>query len=142
MPLPYLLSLAGAAALIVSPFLPWLRMGSVGLAGVPDPAGYFVVGVGAVAAVLSLAGWLLRREMRQALILAGLAAMTTLGMVWWTGPARITDRATAHAEAIAIVDNLPVQSVPPARVGYGLLIGLVGAAAVAAAGATGAFVPD
>lgn len=142
MPRIYLLSLAGSVALIASPFLPWLRLGTVGLAGVPDPAGYFVVGVGVVGAALSLAGGLLRREMRQALILTGLAGLTTLGMVWWTGPDTVNDRATAHAEAVAIVDNQPVQTVPPAGVGFGLLIGLAGAAAVTAAGMTGTFVPD
>ena len=40
-----ILSLIGSIALAASAFLPWLRLGNVGLPGIPDPAGFFVLAV-------------------------------------------------------------------------------------------------
>ncbi|MGC4083641.1 MAG: hypothetical protein QM736_16410 [Vicinamibacterales bacterium] len=134
---PYLIALAGSVALIASVFLPWLTVGDVGVPGVPDPAGYFVLGVGIAALLLSGAGSLARGDMRGWLMLAGLAGLTTLVVVWLTGPTTVADRALARAEAIAIVDNVAVQPVPPVRVGVGLVLGVVGAAVVAVVGIAG-----
>ena len=58
----------------------------------------------------------------------------TLAVVWLTGPATIADRAQARAQAVALVDNVPMQPVPPVGVGVGLILGLAGAATIAAAG--------
>ena len=133
----YALSLAGGLVLAASAFLPWLRLGDVGLAGVPDPAGFFILALGALAVGLSVVGLRGRRNPRQLLVLAGIAALTTLVVVWRTGPATIAERAQVHAEAVALVDNVPALPMPPAGVGVGLWIGMAGAAAVAAAGLTG-----
>jgi hypothetical protein len=127
------MSLAGGAALIVSPFLPWLRIGDVALAGIPDPAGFFVLALGIVAVVMSLASIATRRKAPYALLLVGVAACTTLMVVWRTGPATVARRALARAEAVSLVDNVPMVRVPPVGVAAGLYVGIAGSLAVAAA---------
>lgn len=133
----YALSLVGGVALATSAFLPWLRLGDVGLAGIPDPAGFFVLGLGLLGISLSVVGLRGRHHTRQMLVLVGIAALTTLVVVWRTGPATITERAQVRAEAVALVDNVSAVPVPPAGVGVGLLLGVVSAAAIALAGLTG-----
>ena len=130
-------SLAGAglgALLAASAFLPWFRVGALMLAGVPDPAGYFIVAIGAVAILAAAAGIALRREPRRELLLVGIAGITTLSVVWWVAPSTLADRAQARAEAIAIVDQVPTAPPPPIRMGYGVPVGLLAAAALAAVG--------
>ena len=134
-----ILSLIGSIALTASAFLPWIRLGDVGLAGIPDPAGFFVLVLGLFGVVLSVIRVFVRRDTRQWLVLVGLAGLTTLVVVWLTGLRTVEDRAQAHAEAVAIVDNVAVPPVPAVRVGAGLILGLAGAAAVAVAGLSGAF---
>jgi hypothetical protein len=129
----FALTSVGSLALSASAFLPWLRIGNVGLSGIPDPAGYFILVVGVIGVALSLAGAFLRRRTQAALALAGLAGVTTLCVVWVNGPGIVADRAQARAEAVALVDNVPVAPVPPVRVGAGLLLGLAGAGLTAAA---------
>lgn len=132
----YVVSLIGSLVLAASGFLPWLRVGGVGLAGIPDPAGFFVLGAGVLGVVLSAMGLVTRRDTRQVLVLAGLAGLTTLVVVWRSGPLTVAERAQARAEAIAIVDNVPAEAVPPVRTGFGLFVGLAGAAMIATAGLT------
>ena len=132
-----ILSLIGSIALAASAFLPWLRLGDVGLPGIPDPAGFFVLALGIVSLLLSGSAVFTRRDVRPWLVLVGLAGLTTLLVVWRTGPATIADRALSRAEAVSIVDGVAIQPVPPVGVGLGLVLGLVGAAAVAAGGAGG-----
>jgi len=134
-----MVSLVGCIALTLGAFLPWLRVGEVGLPGVPDPAGYFVAAVGVLGVLLSVVGMRTSRNTMQGVMLVGLAALTTLIVVWRSGSATVADRAQARAEAVALVDNVPLQAPPPVRVGYGLLVGLAGAASVAAVGLAAAW---
>ena len=133
----YLVSLAGSAALAGAAFLPWLSIGAVGLPGIPDPAGFFVLAVGLLGALASGAGLVRRADTHPWLVLAGLAGVTTLLVVWITGPGTIAERAQARAEAVALVDNVPLQPVPPVRFGVGLILGHGGALALTAPGIAG-----
>lgn len=133
---PHFVSLAGSAALAGAAFLPWLRLGDVGLTGLPDPAGFFVLGLGILGVVLSAIGLRPGRDTRPWLVLVGLAGATTLVLVWMTGPGTVAERAQARAEAVALVDNVAVEPPPPVRIGAGVLVGLAGAALVVAAGMT------
>jgi hypothetical protein len=135
---PYLLSLAGCVVLGAAAFLPWLRLGAVGLPGVPDPAGFFVLALGGIGTALSLLGLLGRRETRTALFLVGLAGLTTLAAVWLTGPALVAERAELRAQAVALVDNVAPTPPPPVTIGVGLVLGAAGAALTAAVGLAGA----
>ncbi len=134
---PYALALLGSVVVTGAAFLPWFHVGVVGLPGVPDPAGYFVAAMGVTGAGLSVAGLRTRRDTRQGLVLAGLATLTTLAVAWQVGPATIASRAQARAEAVALVDNVRVEPVPAVGASVGLFGGMLGAAAVAAAGLTG-----
>lgn len=136
---PYVVSLFGCLALVAATFLPWLQLGDIGFPGIPDPAGYFVLGLGVLGVLLSSVGLFTRRGTQQALLLVGLAGLTTLAVIWMTGPATIADRAQARAEAVALVDNVPAQPVPAVGVGVGLILGLAAAATIAAVGLAGAF---
>lgn len=134
-----LASLAGAAAgvlLAASAFLPWFRVGSVTLAGVPDPAGYFVLAIGVIAVIAAGAGIFLKREPRRELLLVGIAGVTALAVVWWVAPSTLADRAQARAEAIAIVDQVPLVPPPAIRLGYGVPVGLLAAVVLAVVGAS------
>ncbi len=134
---PYALALLGSVVVTGAAFVPWFHVGVVGLPGVPDPAGYFVAAMGLTGAGLSVVGLRTRRDTRQGLVLAGLATLTTLVVAWQVGPATIASRAQARAEAMALVDNVRVDPVPPVGASVGLFGGMLGAAAVAAAGLTG-----
>lgn len=134
---PYRVSLLGSVVLAGAAFLPWFHVGEVGLPGVPDPAGYFVAALGITGAALSLVGLRSSRDTRPGLVLAGLAALTTLAVAWQVGPATIADRAQARADAVALVDGVPAEPVPPVGTSVGLFAGMAGAALVAAAGMTG-----
>lgn len=130
-------ALSGAVAsllLTTSAFLPWLTLGDVRLTGVPDPAGYFVAAMGVAGLGLSGAAWRGRRGAVRMLLLAGLAGLTTLAVVTVTGPATIADRALAHAEAVALVDNVAIQPPPDVRLAYGLVLGLFGSLALTGVG--------
>ena len=131
---PSVVRLAASVVLAGSTFLPWLRLGDVGLAGVPDPAGYFVLGLGVAGVILTVAGRLARRSLHHAFMLLGLAGLTTLVVVWRIGPSTIADRAQAHAEAVALVNNVAAQPVPPVTVGPGLWLGLAASVVLAALG--------
>ena len=130
---PYALALLGSAVVIGAAFLPWFHVGDVGLPGIPDPAGYFVAAMGLTGVGLSVVGIRGGRDTRQGLVLSGLAALT---VAWQVGPATIASRAQARAEAVALVDNLTVEPVPPVGVSAGLFGGMAGAVVVAAAGLT------
>lgn len=132
-----LIGLAGSIVLAVVPFLPWLRLGEVGVTGMPDPAGFFVLALGTVGCALAAVDVISARDMRQWLFLVGLAALTALVVVWWTGPDTIADRALARAQALAIVDKVSFQPPPPVRVGLGLVVGIAAAVVVLVVGATG-----
>jgi hypothetical protein len=138
----YLASLLGSIAMSASAFLPWLRIGEVGLPGIPDPAGYFLLGLGALGVLLSALALVSGRNTKYGLVLVGLAGVTTLVVVWYSGAATIADRAQARAEAVAIVDNVPVTPVPPVHTAFGLILGLAGAASAAGVGLAGAWTRD
>jgi hypothetical protein len=126
-------SIVGALAVAASPLLPWLRVGDVGLRGIPDPAGIFVLALGVVCLILSLAVAPRRKRHPFAQLLAAVAAVTTLAVVWRTAPGTVADRAQAHAQAVALVDNVPVAPVPPVSAGIGIFVGVAGGLVVATA---------
>jgi hypothetical protein len=129
-----ILSLAGGLAIVVSAFLPWLRVGDVTIAGTPDPAGYFVLALGVASVIASLASSSARKAFPFLMMLAGIAAITTLAVVWRNGPGTVGDRALARAEALALVDNVPMEAPPPVGVGAGVFLGIGGGVVVTTAG--------
>ena len=122
--------------LIASAFLPWMRAGDISLGGVPDTAGWWILGLGVGAVVLSGLSIWTRKNSRHPLLLVGLAsfAIMFLGYQWMSRTLR--DAAWAQAQARAIVENVPAGSAPETSVGPGIYLGSAGAAALVLFGLT------
>jgi hypothetical protein len=132
----YFIPLAAGVCLAVSAFLPWVVIGDVTLRGVPDAAGLWVVGLGAVAALLATLSLITRRNSRHPLLIVGLAA---LGLVFLSGrimPRTAGERALTVSQAFAIVENRPVGAAPVALVGSGIYVGLVASCVLVGFGLT------
>jgi hypothetical protein len=123
----YYIPAAAGVLLIVSAFLPWMTIGDMGLGGVPDTAGWWVLVLGAMAVLLAGLSIWTRKNSRHPLLLVGLTAFAVifLGYQWMARSVR--NSAWAQAQARAIVENRPVGTVPSTTIGPGIYLGLLGA---------------
>jgi hypothetical protein len=121
----YYIPASAGILLIVSAFLPWMRLGDVSLGGVPDTAGWWVLALGVLAVLLAGLSIWTRKNSRHPLLLVGLAALAIifLGYQWMVRTVR--DLAWAQAQARAIVENVPVGADPVTAVGPGIYLGLL-----------------
>ena len=80
----YYIPAAAGVLLVVSAFLPWMHVGDVPLGGVPDTAGLWILGLGALAVLLAGLSIWTRKNSRHPLLLVGLAAFAImfLGYQW------------------------------------------------------------
>jgi len=120
----YYVPLSAGIILIFSAFLPWMFLGETRVGGVPDPAGFWVLGLGVLAVTLAVLSLWTRKNSRHPLLVVGLAAfaVTFLGYQWLSRSVRET--AWARAQAQAIVNSTPVQTPPPTVVGMGIYLGV------------------
>jgi hypothetical protein len=120
----YYVPLSAGIILIFSAFLRWMSLGETRVGGVPDPAGFWVLGLGVLAVTLAVLSLWTRKNSRHPLLVVGLAAfaVTFLGYQWLSRSVRET--AWARAQAQAIVNSTPVQTPPPTVVGLGLYLGV------------------
>jgi len=132
----YLIPLAAGVALATSAFLPWVVVGSLSLRGVPGIAGLWVLGLGALSAVLATLSLITRRNSRHPLLVVGLAAFGITYLSLQIMPRLAGENALTVAQAFAIVENRPVGSAPIARAGAGIYLGLVASAVLVAFGLT------
>jgi hypothetical protein len=123
----YYIPATAGILLVASAFLPWIIVSGISLGGVPDPAGWWIFGLGLLAILLSGLSIKTRKNSRHPLLLVGLAAAAILflGYQWISRTAR--DSAWAQAQARAIVDNVPAGAPPEASVGAGIYLGLAAA---------------
>ena len=123
----YYIPVVAGLLLILSAFLPWMFLGDAGVGGVPDPAGFWVLGLGVIAVTLAGLSIWTRKNSRHPLLVVGLAAfaITFLGYQWLSRSVRET--AWARSQAEAIVGNTPVQPPPPAGAGVGIYLGMAAA---------------
>lgn len=124
---PYYIPAAAGVTLVVSAFLPWMRIGDVPLGGVPETAGIWVLGLGILAVLLAGLSIWTRKNSRHPLLLVGLAAFAImfLGYQWMSRTAR--DAAWAQARASEIVNGVPAGAAPEATVGPGIYLGTLAA---------------
>jgi hypothetical protein len=122
----YIPALAGAL-LVVSAFLPWMHVGNVTLGGVPDTAGFWILGLGALSVILAGLSIWTRKNSRHPLLLVGLMAFAImfLGYQWMSRTVR--DAAWAQAQAGQIVTGVPAGAAPETAVGLGIYLGLLAA---------------
>ena len=118
----YVIPLAAGIVLAVSAFLPWVIVGNVSMAGVPDVAALWVAGLGTLAAVLALLSLITRRNSRHPLLIIGLFALGITVLSWRIMPRTAGERASTIAQAFAIVDDTPMGNAPVADVGVGLYL--------------------
>lgn len=124
----YYIPATAGVLLIASAFLPWIIVGGVSLGGVPDPAGWWIFGLGVTAVLLSGLSLWTRKNSRHPLLLVGLTAIAIqfLGYQWISRTAR--DSVWAQSQARAIVDGVPAGAPPEAFVGLGIYLGITAAA--------------
>ena len=123
----YYIPVAAGVMLIVSAFLPWMRIGDVPLGGVPEAAGLWILGLGALAVLLAGLSIWTRKNSRHPLLLVGLAAFAImfLGYQWMSRTVR--DAAWAQARASEIVNGVPSGAPPDAIVGPGIYLATLAA---------------
>ena len=120
----YFVPLVAGVVLAVSAFLPWVVVGDTALNGVPDVAAIWIVGLGAVAAVLAVLSLITRKNSRHPLLLIGLIALGIMFLSWRIMPRSAGERALTVSQAIAIVENAPIARAPDALPGTGIYVGL------------------
>jgi hypothetical protein len=132
----YYIPIAAGILLVVSAFLPWMFLGHVKIGGLPDPAGFWVLGLGLLAITLAgLSVWT-RKNSRHPLLVVGLAAfaITFLGYQWLSRSVRET--AWARSQARAIVENVPVAPPENTMAGTGIYLGMAAAVVLIGFGLT------
>jgi len=132
----YYIAVSAGVMLIVSAFLPWMTVGEVPLGGVPDAAGWWILGLGVLAVLLAVLSIWTRKNSRHPLLLVGLAAFAIifLGYQWMSRAVR--DSVWAQAQARAIVEDVPVGAAPVTEVGIGIYLGLLAAVVLVGFGLT------
>ena len=132
----YFIPLTAGIVLAVSTLLPWVIVGNVSMAGVPDVAALWVGGLGVMAAVFALLSLITRRNSRHPLLVVGLFALGITFLSYRIMPRAAGERASTIAQAYAIVENTPMGAEPIAGVGVGLYIALAASAVLVAFGLT------
>jgi hypothetical protein len=132
----YFIPFVAGIVLVASAFLPWVIVGEETVNGVPDVAALWVVGLGALAAVLALLSLITRRNSRHPLLVVGLCALGITFLSSRIMPRAAGERALTISQAFAIVEHTPLAAAPDAAVGFGLYIGLAASAILVAFGLT------
>ena len=132
----YIVPQVAGVLLAVSAFLPWVRVGDISLAGVPDTTALWIVGLGVLAAVLATLSLITRKNSRHPLLLIGLVALGLMFLSWQLAPTAVAERVLTRSQALAIVENRPFSAAPATMVGEGIYIGLIASGAIVGFGLT------
>jgi steroid 5-alpha reductase family enzyme len=134
----YLVPLAAGVALSVSAFLPWVVIGEYSQRGVPDVWALWVVGLGALAALLATLSMITRKNSRHPLLVIGLCALGLTFLSWRIVPRSAEQGARTWAQAVAIADGVPASAIEEAHAiaGSGIYLGLVAATVLVGFGLT------
>jgi hypothetical protein len=132
----YFIPLAAGVALTVSAFLPWVIIGGVSLNGVPDVPALWIAGLGLLSAVLATLSLITRKNSRHPLLVVGLISLGIMFLAWRIMPRSAGQLALTRSQALAIVENTPIDAEPTALTGFGIYLGLGAAAVLVAFGLT------
>lgn len=132
----YYIPASAGALLAASAFLPWMTVGGDSIGGVPDPAAWWILGLGIIAMLLAGLSIWTRKNSRHPLLLVGLTAgaIMFLGYQWLSRLVR--DSVWAQTQARAIVENVPAGAPPETMVGLGIYLGVVAASVLILFGLT------
>ena len=132
----YYLPLGAGLLLVASAFMPWIMMGERRFGGVPDVAGLWVLGLGALAVTLAMLSFITRKNSRHPLLLVGLAAFSILLMAERLMERSVAERAWAESQARAIVEGGQVSEFPEPVRAMGAYLGLSAATVITLFGLT------
>ena len=132
----YFVPFGAGIALVVSACLPWVVIGGESITGIPDVPALWVLGLGAIAAVLALLSLITRRNSRHPLLIIGLFALGIMFLSWRIIPRTAGERALTVSQAFAIVENRPLGVVPDAAAGAGIYLGLLASIIIVGFGLT------
>jgi hypothetical protein len=132
----YLVPLVAGLALTASAFLPWIRVGEVALEGMTEMAALWVLALGALSAVFATLSLITRKNSRHPILVVGLVSLGIMFLSWRVMPRMAAERARTRTQAVAIVEGLPMEGSPDARVGAGMYVGLAASAALVLFGMT------
>ena len=111
-------------------------VGGVSIRGVPDVPALWVLGLGAIAAVLAMLSLITRRNSRHPLLIVGLFALGIMFLSWRIVPQTAGERALTISQAFAIVEDTPMGTAPHAAAGIGIYLGLIAASVLVLFGLT------
>lgn len=131
----YFIPLLSGIALSISAFLPWIHVGDVSLSGMTEMAALWILGFGALAAVLATLSLITRRNSRHPLLVIGLASFGIMFLSWRIMPRMAGERALTRSQAVAIVEGSRIDP-PVTRVGTGIYLGLIASTVLVAFGMT------
>jgi hypothetical protein len=132
----YFIPLTAGVALAVSVFLPWVVVGDITLRGFPDTMALWTLGLGGAAALLATLSLITRRNSRHPLLLVGLIALGIMFLSWRIVPRTVADRAHTRSQAVAIVEDRPLEEEPETLVGSGIYLGLAASTVIVGFGLT------
>ena len=132
----YIVPQVAGLVLAASAFLPWVRVGDVSLAGVPDTTALWIVGLGVIATVLATLSLITRKNSRHPLLLVGLVALGLMFLSWQLAPTAVAERVLTRSQALSIVEGRPFSAGPPTVVGEGIYVGLIASCAIVGFGLT------
>jgi hypothetical protein len=132
----YFIPLLSGIALSLSAFLPWIHVGDVSLSGMTEMAALWILGFGALAAVLATLSLITRRNSRHPLLVIGLASLGIMFLSWRIMPRMAGERALTRSQAVAIVGGSSRVDPPVTRVGTGIYLGLIASTVLVAFGMT------
>ena len=125
----YIVPLVAGVMLAVSAFLPWVRVGEISLAGVPDTTALWIVGLGVLAAVLATLSLITRKNSRHPLLLIGLVALGLMFLSWQLAPTRGRRTRADPLSGARHRRKPPFSAAPPRVVGNGIYLGLAASGA-------------
>ena len=104
----YYLPLAAGIVLASSAFMPWMLIGDRGIGGVPSVAGFWVLGLGLLSALLATLSVITRKNSRHPLLVVGLAAFAIVLLSEQWMERTTADQIWAQSQAQAIVSGTGV----------------------------------
>ena len=133
----YYLPFTAGVLLAASAFMPWMLIGDRGLGGVPNLAGFWVLGLGLLSSLLATLSVITRKNSRHPLLLVGLAAFAIVLLSEQWMERTTADQVWAQAQAQAIVSGTGVTvHLPDPTMAPGAYLGLGAATMIVLFGMT------
>ncbi|MXY25418.1 MAG: hypothetical protein F4Y45_13005 [Acidobacteria bacterium] len=101
----YYLPLAAGIVLAMSAFMPWMLIGDRGIGGLPSVAGFWVLGLGLLSALLATLSVITRKNSRHPLLVVGLTAFAIVLLSEQWMERTTADQIWAQSQAQAIVSG-------------------------------------